>query len=266
MLDYFTVNDLGNLSTTGVFVNRIYLPLLREHLSGKVKLVLDVGCGTKPLRRVTGAFEGVTHVGVDIYPGKNVDVVFDGERLPFKEASFDLVLYNSVLEHTRNPAALIGDIRRVLRKGGRVLSSVPFANHIHAAPYDFWWPTYWGLNLLFEGFSAKRVYATTSFVGFLANAVTARIILTIQSVGKRLYGGGSRADTRGGSSPEYNSLDAMARRSILARLAKFLLIDYNIAVMLIGLAGFVVDSFIFDRKKSGGNGELTPAYVFSMVK
>lgn len=47
-----------------------------------------------------------------------------GERLPFGDASFDLVIAWDVVEHVQNPALLLAELARVLRPGGRVLLTV----------------------------------------------------------------------------------------------------------------------------------------------
>jgi ubiquinone/menaquinone biosynthesis C-methylase UbiE len=55
----------------------------------------------------------------------------DAETLPFDDASFDLVYSNGVIHHTPNTARLVGEIRRVLRPGGRVIVMVYAQNSIH---------------------------------------------------------------------------------------------------------------------------------------
>ena len=42
-------------------------------------------------------------------------------RLPFEDASFDLVLCNSVLHHLQNPMGALDEIARMARPGGAVL-------------------------------------------------------------------------------------------------------------------------------------------------
>jgi SAM-dependent methyltransferase len=47
-----------------------------------------------------------------------------GERLPFRDASFDLAIAWDVVEHVHDPALLLAELARVLRPGGRVLLTV----------------------------------------------------------------------------------------------------------------------------------------------
>lgn len=57
----------------------------------------------------------------------------DATRMKFKNGSFDRVICTEVLEHIRQDEAVIKEIRRVLRKGGVALFTVPVAS------YPFFW-------------------------------------------------------------------------------------------------------------------------------
>jgi glycosyltransferase involved in cell wall biosynthesis/SAM-dependent methyltransferase len=66
----------------------------------------------------------------------------DAETLPFEDGSFDLVYSNGVIHHTPNTARLVGEIRRVLRPGGRVIVMVYAQNSIH-----YWLRLFQGMGL-----------------------------------------------------------------------------------------------------------------------
>lgn len=54
------------------------------------------------------------------------------ERLPFAEGEFDAVVCLEGLEHTLDPAALIGELCRVTRPGGRVILSLPNIQNVYS--------------------------------------------------------------------------------------------------------------------------------------
>jgi SAM-dependent methyltransferase len=110
---------------------------------------LDVGCGNKPYR---GWFaRGAFYVGTDItHVNNSADVVAQAPDLPFAAAVFDGVLCTQVLEHVERPAAVVGELARVLRPGGRLLLSAPMYWRQHEEPYDFYRYTRYGLRYLLE--------------------------------------------------------------------------------------------------------------------
>ena len=55
-------------------------------------------------------------------------VVADAHRTPFEDASFELIVGGSVLHHLELPVAL-GEIRRILRPGGRAVFDEPLAHN-----------------------------------------------------------------------------------------------------------------------------------------
>ena len=81
--------------------------------------VLDVGSGNcvlcQQLRR-----RGYDIVPVDIddlsFVRDTHPVVYNGERLPFEDDSFDVALVVTVLHHTRDPDALLAEAKRVAKR------------------------------------------------------------------------------------------------------------------------------------------------------
>lgn len=53
------------------------------------------------------------------------------------DASVDIILSNSVLEHVIDPRAFFSDCRRVLRTGGTMLHMVDYRDHFFKYPYAF---------------------------------------------------------------------------------------------------------------------------------
>ena len=119
-------------------------------LSGRL---LDFGCGAKPYREL---FSAASYVGCDVYKsghdhtGEQIDAFFDGRHLPFADQSFDSIFASEVLEHVFEPDAVLNELSRVLRPGGRMLLTVPFVWHEHEEPYDFARYTAFGLAALVQ--------------------------------------------------------------------------------------------------------------------
>jgi len=81
-----------------------------------------------------GSVEVVT---VDVYASPNTDLLADGHRLPFRDAVFDGVWIQAVLEHVLEPHTVVGEIYRVLRPMGTVYAETPFMCAVHEGAYDF---------------------------------------------------------------------------------------------------------------------------------
>ncbi len=100
--------------------------------------VLDYGCGAGHIVTRLRA-RGVEAFGCDVfyeggdYSGqvdrdhyaRGVIRRIEGGRIPFDDASFDYVVNNQVLEHVKDLDAVLAEIARVLKPGGRVLSLFP---------------------------------------------------------------------------------------------------------------------------------------------
>lgn len=76
-------------------------------------------------------------VETDVYLGPRVDVVCDGQQLPFRDGSFDGVVIQAVLEHVLDPVRVVGEIHRVLRPDGLVYAETPFMQQVHEGEFDF---------------------------------------------------------------------------------------------------------------------------------
>jgi predicted SAM-dependent methyltransferase len=51
-------------------------------------------------------------ISTDILANNNVDIVCEGEKLPFLDETFDYITSGAVLEHVSNPIAVSKEMRR----------------------------------------------------------------------------------------------------------------------------------------------------------
>ena len=88
--------------------------------------ILDIGCGPVPLTRAfLGPGPEIVRADVDRFDDPDITLIVPGERLPFEDGAFNLVLALDVLEHVEagQRRALVHECHRVAR--GVVLFSHP---------------------------------------------------------------------------------------------------------------------------------------------
>ena len=110
------------------------------------------GSGTEALY----AASDIARVGTDIYVSPDVDLLADGHRLPFADASLQGVWIQAVLEHVVSPHRVVAEIVRVLAPGGLVYAETPFLQPVHERAYDFTRFTRSGHRWLFRDFAELR--------------------------------------------------------------------------------------------------------------
>jgi len=98
--------------------------------------VLDVGCGFKPWRKFFNT--DILYAGIDFSAKCSAaDAVAAAEHIPFPAQSFDAIICSEMLEHSRHPESVIGELRRISKPGALLFISSPFFFPEHGAPYDF---------------------------------------------------------------------------------------------------------------------------------
>lgn len=131
--------NLGTPTQYDYALPRLRHELSRPFLPGGGGRMLDFGCGNGA-NTVLFADEFTAIDGVDVEAervdeataaaaGLGIDNItyqtYDGDVLPFDDETFDHLTSYEVLEHTRDDAASVAEIRRVLRPGAAITISVP---------------------------------------------------------------------------------------------------------------------------------------------
>jgi len=126
----------GHIAPQLEFSQAIYERALADTVAGQ--RWLDVGCGhallpswrapqaerlVRSVKQVVGA--DVDHDSLKAHPNIRQRVRSDGQTLPFRDGSFDVVTANMVLEHVEDPHRLLSEVYRVLAPGGVFLAHTP---------------------------------------------------------------------------------------------------------------------------------------------
>lgn len=139
--------------------------------------VLDAGAGEA---QYASLFRGFRYVAVDLGIGDesweygSLDALAELERLPFPDDTFDAAINIVTLEHVREPKAVLAEIARVLRPGGRLLLVTPFEWEEHQQPHDYYRYTRYGLQHLLE--SASLATESITPAGGLFRVLARRLL------------------------------------------------------------------------------------------
>lgn len=121
--------------------------------------VLDIGGSTKSgYHTLLHGAKQITTVNIDSTYG--CDLVFDIQKpFPLESSSFDTVVSMNVLEHIFDFHPVFSEVYRVLKPGGRFVSSTPFMFHVHGSPDDYFRYTESALRELAtrHGFIVERI-------------------------------------------------------------------------------------------------------------
>jgi SAM-dependent methyltransferase len=157
--------------------------------------LLDAGAGLKPYELFFQhcQYESCDFANCDEFYG-NID---DGRRdniagrhtyvcaledIPVPEGTYDVILCTEVLEHVPSPAAALKEFYRILKTDGRLFITVPQGYGIHGEPYNFFYFTRFGLELVLKeaGFEVISIRERGGYFFYLydrlANAIP-RIVI-----------------------------------------------------------------------------------------
>jgi len=170
-LDLFAagLRSLRNSLDGNFFLRRRALKRLAAFFRGAL---LDLGVGQGPDTAFFKSLPGVASytacdrreyhgVYANGYSAAGSIVLYEGDRLPFEEGSFDCIASLDCIEHIA-PAEIaryLLEAHRVLRPSGHLVVAAPFAYPEHCAPFDYQRFSSFGLQQLLSdaGFTVVQV-------------------------------------------------------------------------------------------------------------
>jgi ubiquinone/menaquinone biosynthesis C-methylase UbiE len=180
--------------------------------------ILDAGAGECQFRKFCGhlnyisqdfaQYTGEGEIGFQTgsWDNSKLDIVSDITAIPVEDGSFDAVMCTEVLEHVPDPVAALRELTRVLKPGGYLLITAPFASITHFAPYHF----ASGLSRFFYehhlkqmNYDIQEIFHNGNFFEFVAQEVR-----RIKRIGKEYTGA------------KLNIIDKIAVHSLLPLLQR----------------------------------------------
>lgn len=103
-----------------------------------MKSILEIGCGQGFNTYLLSKDKQNNVIGIDLskedieisrqrYPNINF-LIMNAEKLTFKNNSFDVVYAIEILEHIDHLDKVLSEVKRVLKKGGKFIVSIPYHN------------------------------------------------------------------------------------------------------------------------------------------
>lgn len=115
----------------------------------KFKSCLDVGCASGYMTsKIANLFPSAKYYGVDIYD-KAIEYakktypkiefkVGSADSLPFKDNTFDLILFYETIEHVENPKDCLMEIKRALKKDGTAVLTMDSGSLLFRLVWFVW--------------------------------------------------------------------------------------------------------------------------------
>lgn len=178
--------QVGLVGTQNLFMREVWLEqtLLKIPTGSRI---LDAGAGELQYKKFCrhlsyvsqdfAQYDGTgNNVGLQTKTWDNtkLDIIGDIASIPEADASFDAVMCIEVFEHIPHPVDALRELTRLLRPGGYLVITAPFASLTHFAPYFFqtgysqYFYQYW-LDKL--GFEIIDLQANGNYFEYLAQEI-----------------------------------------------------------------------------------------------
>lgn len=146
-VDYYQLGVKNNLFQKMWHLNKLknvppYIPISSQK-------ILDVGCASGWfISQISKRFSKTKCFGLDIYDKAIVYAkeryphiefkIADAHRIPYKRETFDVVVCTEVLEHVDDPEVVFLEIKRVLKKRGRVIVELDSGSLLFSMVWYLW--------------------------------------------------------------------------------------------------------------------------------
>jgi SAM-dependent methyltransferase len=142
-----------------------------EEIPGSKLRVLDIGGRYQPYRPLLKDRID-QYVAVDVLPTLLVDVIANGQQLPIRADTFDVVLATQVFEYFPEPRLVSREIHRVLKTGGVLIMSVA-AVAPRFVEDEHWRYMRSGLRSILSSFSHVEIVPEVFSLGGLCRLINA---------------------------------------------------------------------------------------------
>jgi SAM-dependent methyltransferase len=152
--------------------------------------ILDAGAGELQNRKYCEHLDYISqdfcqYQGAGMHPDEGlqteswdtskIDLVSDITDITAPDGSFDAILCSEVLEHVPEPTHALDEFARLLKPGGVLILTAPFASNVHMAPYHFCsgFSKYWyEHHLSLRGFAIQTLAANGDWYSVLRQEIT----------------------------------------------------------------------------------------------
>lgn len=161
---------------------------IKKHLQNVANglKILDAGAGQLQYKKYCSHLEYVSQdfcqyegagnnkaLQTGVFDTSKIDIECDIIDIPVKDESFDVILCIEVIEHLPDPRKAIAEFTRILKRGGTLILTAPFASLTHFAPYHFstGFNKYFYEDILKDEFTINELQANGDYFDYLAQEV-----------------------------------------------------------------------------------------------